>query len=544
LLHSPLAETARRVRQTLPGEVDVAIVGCGLGGLEAGALLARAGWRVACFDQHYVAGGCATMFERGRSDARFRFDVGLHYVGDCGPDGLVPQLLQRAGVTVDWRAMDPDGFDHLVFPDLTFRVPVGLERYRQRLKAAFPAEKRGIDRYCDFVAQVGAVQARMAQGKGAPSLATLWHIVWHGRLLARYRQATVAQLLDDCTRDPALRAVLLGQSGDYGVRPSQASAVLHAGLAHHYFLGAWYPKGGGQVLADGLAAQIEAHGGSVHLRCPVRRIQVRDSRAVGVEVEPHGGEVQAVSARVVVSAADLRHTWLELLGPEHLPRQVLERAGQLRMASALFLLCLGIRGDLRQRGLGAHNIWQFDQLDVEATYRAAEDEGRLRPTGCYITSACAKDPDTPGHAPEGITGVEVMALVPGKPESWGVTALDLASGNYRRHPAYLAHKAEVEADLVARLDRQFPGAAQAVVFQEGATPLTHWRFTQASGGSGYGLAATPDQFFERRPGYRGPVAGLFQAGANTRAGHGIVGALTSGLRAAERVAVELGRPFT
>ena len=35
-----------------------------------------------------------------------------------------------------------------------------------------------------------------------------------------------------------------------------------------------------------------------------------------------------------------------------------------------------------------------DQLDVEATYRAAEDEGRLRPTGCYITSACAKDPDT------------------------------------------------------------------------------------------------------------------------------------------------------
>jgi phytoene dehydrogenase-like protein len=362
-------------------------------------------------------------------------------------------------------------------------------------------------------------------------------------LLARYRQATVAQLLDDCTRDPALRAVLLGQSGDYGVRPSQVSAVLHAGLAHHYFLGAWYPKGGGQVLADGLAAQIEAHGGSVHLRCPVRRIRVVEGRAVGVEVEPHGGERQAVSAKVVISAADLRHTWLELLGPEHLPRHVLERAGQLRMASALFLLCLGVRGDLRQQGLGASNIWQFDQLDVEATYRAAEDEGRLRPTGCYITSACAKDPDSEGHAPPGITGVEVMALVPGKPEAWGVTPLDLATGRYRRHPAYLTRKAEVEADLVARLDRQFPGAAEAVVFQEGATPLTHWRFTGAAEGSGYGLAATPDQFFDRRPGYRGPVAGLYQAGANTRAGHGIVGALTSGLRAAERVAVELGRPL-
>ena len=82
-MNSPILHTSRRVRTPLPEQVDVAVIGCGLGGLQAAALLARAGMKVACFDSHYVAGGCATMFERGRSDQRFRFDVGLHYLGDC-----------------------------------------------------------------------------------------------------------------------------------------------------------------------------------------------------------------------------------------------------------------------------------------------------------------------------------------------------------------------------------------------------------------------------------------------------------------------------
>jgi len=43
------------------------------------------------------------------------------------------------------------------------------------------------------------------------------------------------------------------------------------------------------------------------------------------------------------------------------------------------------------------------------------------------------------------------------------------------------------------------------------------------------------EFFERRPGYRSPIAGLYMCGASTRAGHGIVGAMTSGKHAALRI---------
>src|SRR5690348_6475716 len=77
----------------LPESVDVAVIGSGLGGLCAAAYLAQRGLSVAVFESHYVAGGCATQFERGPRGARYRFDVGLHYIGDCREDGTIPRIL-------------------------------------------------------------------------------------------------------------------------------------------------------------------------------------------------------------------------------------------------------------------------------------------------------------------------------------------------------------------------------------------------------------------------------------------------------------------
>ena len=75
---SPSRASSRRSRQPLPDRVEVAIVGAGLGGLEAGARLARAGKRVAVFDGHYVAGGSCTMFQRRGPGGLYAFDIGLH----------------------------------------------------------------------------------------------------------------------------------------------------------------------------------------------------------------------------------------------------------------------------------------------------------------------------------------------------------------------------------------------------------------------------------------------------------------------------------
>ncbi len=530
--------SSRRARGSIEDRVDVAIVGAGLGGLVAAARLAQAGRRVAVFEGHYVAGGCATQFSRGPRSARYHFDVGLHYVGDCGRDGQIPRLLDEVGVHVDFRPMDQDGFDTLVFPGLEFRIPASTEAYRARLRDTFPNERRAIDRYVNLVEAVMTAARTMDRG-GRPALRDWPSLALAGLRLAPHKNATIGAVLDACcARDPALRAVLLGQSGDYGLPPSKVSAMLHLGLAGHYFRGAYYPEGGGQVIADRLAARIEALGGAVHLRRPVEKILIENGRAVGVRLPPKaGGAARDVRADVVLSNADLKRTLLELVGPEHLPSDLITRTRDYEMAAALQITFLGIEGALA--GMRATNYWQFDSFDMEGFYRD-DPTGPITTHGCYVTSASLKDPKNAAHhAPAGVTNVEVMTVVSGSLERFGVSPRDAESWDYRKNERYRAIKEALEEDMVARLDGMFPGAKGRVVFQESATPVSHVRYTGATDGTGYGIAATPGQFFDKRPGYRTPIAGLYLCGASTRAGHGIVGAMSSGKGASLRIEKDL-----
>jgi len=524
----------RRTHTPLPERVDVAVIGSGPGGLVAAANLAQRGLRVAVFEGHYTAGGCATQFERGPKRAQYHFDVGLHYIGDCGENGQIPRLLREVGIDdIRYRELDPDGFDTLIFPGLTFRIPADVDRYRDRLVSVFPHQRRAIDKYVKLVRAVMTAGRAMDRG-GRPPILDLPQLALAGLRLAPHRTATIGAVFDAIgVTDPALRAVFLGQSGDYGLPPSRVSAMLHLGLAGHYFRGAYYPEGGGQIIADKLAARLESLGSSVHLRHPIDRIEIENGRAVGVRVAARAGEpAKVVRADVVVSNADIKRTFLELVGPEHLPSGWVTRAEKFEMAAALFMTFLGVEGSIE--GMRATNYWQFDSFDVEASY--ADRPGDITPHGCYITSASHKDPaHAEHHAPRGVTNVEVMTLAPGSLARFAVEEGDVAGWNYRRNERYRAIKQGIEDDMVRRLDKLFPGTASRIVFRESATPVSHRRYTSATDGTGYGLAATPEQFFERRPGYRTPVPGLYLCGASTRAGHGIVGAMSSGRNAARSV---------
>ena len=212
-----------------------------------------------------------------------------------------------------------------------------------------------------------------------------------------------------------------------------------------------------------------------------------------------------------------------------LPNEVLtetqrHQAEQFEMAAAIFITCVGVKGDVRDLGMGATNYWQFDSNDMESFYDEI-DNGSLATRCAYITSASIKDPHTAGHAPDGHTSLEVMTILPGNPSHWGIQEDPKTSLHYRKNEEYLAHKKRVETELLARLETLFPGINERITFVESATPVTHRRYTWASEGSGYGIAATPEQFMDKRPGYRGPIPGLYLCGASTRAGHGIVGAM-------------------
>jgi all-trans-retinol 13,14-reductase len=501
---------------------DVVVVGAGLGGLTTAAYLAVAGRRVVVVDRHAVAGGNGTVFTHDG----YEFDVGLHYIGDCGPQGAIPSALRPLGIELTFREMDPDGFDTFFFSDgSSFRVPKGVDAFKARLIETFPDEVEGIEQYLDVVT---AIDAELSGG--GPGEAVMAHL-----------DATLGSLFDDLGLSARLRTVLSGQHGTYALPPSRVSLLLHAGLTMHYLKGAYYPEGGGQVIADRLVEVIEAHGGRIVLQTPVERILVGDGGSVdGVRLHvPSARRAQGVPelirAPAVVSNADLKHTVLDMVGPEHLPADYVATVADFEMSLPLFVLYLILDIDLAEQGVPNTNLWVLSD-DVEHEYATLEGGSMLDEPMTYITSASLKDPTNRRLCRPGQTNVQIMTLVPREHEWWGLTAGGPAEGErYRTNEAYRARKGEVRDRLLAMAERALPGLGEHIVYEECATPVTHERFVRSTGGTSYGIACTPRQFALNRPGYASPLPGLFLVGASTMSAHGIAGAMNGGVACASAV---------
>ncbi len=484
----------------LNGPYDALVIGSGIGGLTAAALLSELGWKVAVLEQHYTAGGATHSYER----AGYEWDVGVHYLGDMGAKTTVRRMMDfLTQGQLDWAPMDAH-YDRFFIGDNVYDAVAGREAFRDNLVGYFPREARAVDRYLELLGEVSRGMRTFTLERTLPPWAAAVAGPWLRRRLPPSFDRTTWEVLSELTDDPELIAVLTGQWGDMGLPPKRSSFVIQALIAKHYLHGGFYPVGGAWRIADTILPRIRAAGGEVFTYARVSEVLLRDGRVRGVRMAD-GHEIEC---GCVISDAGAMNTFTRLL-PQDVARQhgYDRLLGNVKPSIGHLGVYIGLAATAAELGLPRTNFWIYPNNDYDGTLARFEAD----PTGpfpvVYLSFPSAKDPDFE-----------------------------------RRHPGkatvdedYEALKQHFGERLLEYLYDRLPQLRGRVDYWEVSTPLSMQWFCGWERGELYGLDHDPARMRQRWLRPRTKVPGLWLTGQDIMS-CGVSGAMMGGLACATAVA--------
>ena len=504
-------------------EYDAITIGAGHNGLIASAYLAQAGYKVGVFERNAQVGGAVAT----------RDDIVDGYAFDLGGSA---HILIRLTPIVDELDLRRYGLEYIeVDPMLTAPDPSGPsvriwrdpERTAAELDDRFPGAGENYRRFLDDWSEFAEAMRKMFLATPTPLqlgrhmlFDTQTPLGWSeaARMISRPYGEVLRYYFDD-ERVRAALAWMAAQSGPPPSDPLTAPFVLWHPLYHEG--GIARPRGGSGELTQALRRHIEAHGGEIHTDAPVEEILVENGRAAGVRAN---GTIATAGA--VLSAAHVEETYRHLLPDAHRPPE----AGQLRTGNGFgAMLRLALDEPVTYRGAGSENDTLRTGLqllcrDIDQIQSAYGDFQKKQPATdpplVAMTFSAVDDTLAPA-------GGEVLWL-------WGQYFPYELSGDQTW--------ADIGPDVADRLIDQFetyaPGTRDKIVGQLFQSPAWLEENLSLVRGNVMHLEMGLDQLFAARPSlehptYRGPLEGLYLAGASTHPGGGIMGA--SGRNAAQAI---------
>ena len=480
--------------------IDVIVIGSGIGGLTTAALLARYGKQVLVCESHAIAGGAAHSFSR----RGFHFDSGpSFYCGLSNPRSLNPlrQVLAVLGESLATITYDPLGHYH--FPEGTFPVYSNTEKYRAAVAQITP---NGARELANFENRLLNLYEAL---RGIPTIALRadWQMI--PVLLGNYLpsllkllpsagivQGSVGKVMDKEVTDPWVRRLidlecflLSGLKAEGTIAPEVAFM-----LGERSSIGVDYPVGGSGAIIDALVRGLEGWGGKLRLNCHVDKILLESGKVCGVRLQ--NGEI--INAPIVISNATIWDTYTKLLQPEDLPSSYRQQSLEIPAVESFMHLHLGIRADGLENLTGHHVVVHDGNRDIS-------EPGNT----CMISIPSVWDENL---APKGHHVVHAYTLEP--------------FADWQRDEQYNDRKKEKAQSLFRALEKVIPDIRERIVLELIGTPLTHAYYLRRYQGTyGPAIAAGKGTF----PGFKTPITGLYRVGDSTMPGIGVPAVAASGI---------------
>jgi diapolycopene oxygenase len=491
----------------------VGVVGGGLGGLSAAAVLAAQGHQVTVFERNEWLGGKAAELRRDG----FRFDMGPTIM-------MLPSAWRRvfaaAGRTLEdevelvrldpqWRCFYPDGG--------TLDLWAGADQMKSELESFAPGSAAGYESFLEHSRDLHA----LAQDYffDAP-IGSLWDVIKRKGVspstlldvLKMRPGATVAGTVRGHVPEPRVAQMLDHFTQYVGSAPDASPAVL-CGIAHMQTEeGVWYPVGGIRALVEALIQLLSDFGVELRTGEGVEQILVQEGRTAGVRLE--GGEQVALDG--VVCNADVVRAHEGIL--EGVETGALTR--DYEAACSGVVLYLGLRE--RYDHLLHHNF--VFSKDPEAEFEAIYHRGE--PAEDLTAYVCAPAQSDPGVAPEGGEALYVLVHAPSlRPgQDWDEI-----------YPAYRERILDKLVEQAGLSDLR-----ERIVCEDALTPASiHSRYKVLNGAI-YGLASHGRFMGAFKPSnVSSGVQGLTFAGGSAHPGPGMPMVVMSGWIAGNALAADL-----
>ncbi|NJR38434.1 MAG: C-3',4' desaturase CrtD [Leptolyngbyaceae cyanobacterium CSU_1_4] len=487
----------------------VVVVGAGIGGLTAAALLAHRGYQVLVLDQAIVPGGCASTFQR----RGFTFDVGATQVAGLEPGGIHHRIFSELGIEPPAATFcDPACAVYLPGETEPIRVWRDPDRWKAERQRQFPRSEPFWQLLADLFRQSWAFQSRdpILPPRNVWDVLQLLQAVRPDTLMTvPYTFSTVGQMLRlyGLGHDRRLKTFLDLQLKLYSQVNADETALLYAATAlgvSQAPLGLYHLQGSMQVLSDRLVTSLERDGGKLLMRHSVQKIN--GDRSVEI-YNPKTGKVWTEPADHVVANVTVQNL-VQLLG-EQVPPGYKHRVEKLPSASGAFVVYLGVKQAAIPSDCPPHLQFLYDY------------EGPIAENNSlFVSVSHAGD----GRAPEGCATVIASSFT--DPTAW------------EQCQDYEGLKQHYTETAIAHLSQFFNLTPDTLVHTEAATPRTFAHYTGRDRGVVGGIGQRVVTFGPFGFANRTPIQNLWLVGDSTHPGEGTAGVSYSALTVVRQIEAE------